>query len=701
MKNFNKQIQEQFNKMTSSEKLFRVELTGHQVWDLYLSSFSEENNPMFRDPLSSTHNCNHCKNFIRRYGNIVSLDANYNIVSIFDVEANEEYKASADAMSQAIKSSKIKEVFFETFNELNSLNYEKCKKTNSVFRLGVGRNEKQYTKEEAELYGVVKAGEIRTFNHMCLDLPTIFVDTSGDSVESIMGKYKADKNVFKRAMDEISLDTLKLVKDLIIQGSLLNGTTHLYKIEQIIPLKTEYDKLGAAQKDSWCWVASYKLPFAKFKNELIGVLCSELSEGEELNKACLSWNKRVDPANYMKATAPITKKQIEEAQKFVEENSYVTAFDRRLATIDDIKLSEIKHINAGKGEIKSMSIFDNVKSTKSQHKRNEFEGVEEVSIEKFMNDILPGCTSVEAFLKNSHEGNLVTLTTSNADDSKPIFKWGNNYSWTFNGNLAGKSQIKEAVKTAGGKVDGILRFSIMWADGDGDNSDLDAHCQEPGGHIYFSDKHGSNGGHLDIDIQMPHGKLAVENITYPSLTRMKNGVYKFYVHQFAARGTKGFKAEIEFGGEIFSYEYNKAVSGNVQVGEVTLNNGEFTINHKLPESLGLSASKEIYGLETNQFHKVNLVCLSPNHWEDNNVGNKHYMFMLDGCKTTNKIRSFHTENLASELLKHSKVMEVLGATNMIEPTDKQLSGIGFNSTVHDELIVKLSGNFKRIVKIKI
>ena len=51
-------------------------------------------------------------------------------------------------------------------------------------------------------------------------------------------------------------------------------------------------------------------------------MCSELAEGMELNKACLNWNKRVDPANYMKATAPITKKQIAEAQKLVEENGY-------------------------------------------------------------------------------------------------------------------------------------------------------------------------------------------------------------------------------------------------------------------------------------------------------------------------------------------------------------------------------------------
>lgn len=708
MKQFSKQVQDRFAQMSQTGKLFRVELTGQQIWDLYLSSFSKENDPVFRDPNSTTHNCNHCKNFIRRYGNIVSVDEFYNVATMFDVDADEELKNTTKVLSAAIKKSKITEVFFETFNELNSLPYESCSKTNKVFQLGVASNPKRYTKEESEKFGVVKPDEIRTFNHIHLMLDKEFVDMSGNSVESLMGNFRDAKNVFQRAMETISLDTLNLVKDLINQGSLLDGTTHLYKIEQIIPLKQEYDNLPATQRDNWCWVKSFKLPFAKFRNELIGVLCAELSEGEELNKACQSWNKRVDPSNYMKVTAPITKKQIEEAKAFVEENGYTESFNRRFATIDDIKVSEILHSNVGEGKIKSVSIFDGVKSTSTRHKRNEFDGVEEVAIDKFMKDILPSCTSVEAFFANSHQGNLVSLTTANIADSKPIFKWNNNYSWTFNGNLAGKSQIKEAVKTAGGRVDGVLRFSMIWNDGNGgDNSDLDAWCKQPDGvQIGYSTgyrKDRGNGttnysGQLDLDNTQPSGQLAIENIYFADLRKMKDGVYKFWVNQFSARNSQGFKAEIEFDGETYTYEYNKSVSGNIQVAEVLLKNGQFTIKHLLPESA--VSSKEVYGLETNQFHKVNLVCLSPNHWGENNVGNKHYFFMLDGCKSPVSIRGFHNENLLPELAQHRKVLEVLGATNMIEPAKKQLSGLGFNATVRDELIVKLQGTHKRIIKIK-
>lgn len=708
MKQFRQLIQVQFDKMCQTGKLFRSNVTGSEVWETYLNAFPKELNPVFRDPNSTVHNCNLCNNFIRRYGNIVALDANLNIMTIWDVETDGEYSVPSKKVSELLHGNGISDIFTETFDSLNSLPYEKCTKQNELFQLGIEKNVKRYTREEAEKYGVVKPNEIREFNHFMLMLPSRFVDKSGKSIESITGTFRDAKNVFKRSMDEISLDTLMLVRDLINQGSLLDGATHLFKIEAMIPLKKQYDALSAKEHDNWCWVNSYNFQLAKFKNELIGVLCSELSEGVELNKACEAWNKRVDPANYMKVTAPITKKQIEEAKQFVGENGYEQSFERRCATIDDIKASEILHLNAGNGTIKNVSVFDGVKPTSTRHKRSEFDKVEEVSIEKFMADILPTCTSIEAFLLNSHKGNMVTLTTAATNDSKPIFKWSNNYSWTYNGNLAGKSMIKEAVKGRGGKTEGDLNIRLHFPD---TTSDYDLHVIEPNGHeIYYSNRRSlsRNGGMLDLDAQGCDGHFEpekrVENVIYGDKSRMQNGEYVVFVRNYNSKDSNyGFTMEIETdNGDVTTFVHNKYIgTGNqVTVCHITLKNGEFTIKPLIPVGESNIVSQTIYGIETNQFHKVNLVCLSPNHWDGNNIGNKHYFFMLDGCKADGQIRSFHNENLNADLLQYRKVMEVLGATTMIEPADKGLSGLGFNATVREELVLKLSGSHKRVIKVK-
>ena len=711
MKHFREQMQQQLAVLIETGKLFRADITGDEIWNTYLNSFDED--PIFRDPEKTIHDCNHCNNFIRRYGNIVAIDENNNIITLFDFIGVGEFEPVSSVLNDTIKSATIKNVFFETFEELQTLPYESCNKNAETFRLGVHENVKRYTKQDAEAHGggVVEENQVIKFEHMSLMLDKRFVKRGQGSIEALMSTYRDNKEVFKRAMDGISIDTFELVKDLISQGSLLDGTTHLDKIDAILPLAQAYKNVPSTHQDNWCWLHSYGFLHAKFRNTLIGVLCSELSEGMELNKACQNWNKRVDPINFMKAKSPITEKQIQNAKIFVEKHGYESAFKRRPATIDDIKSSEILHMNSDGGDKNpNISIFDGVKSTSTRHKRSEFNGVEEMYIEDFMEDVLPGCTSVEVYLRNNHEDNMVTLTTSDTDNSKPIFKWDNNYSWTFNGNLAGKSMIKNAVKAQGGGVDGVLRFSIMWAEDNTDDSDLDAHCKEASGfEIYYNRKLSVNtGGELDIDIIHPQSHKrdskhkVVENITWPDITRMADGIYKMFIHQYNERNSKGFKAEIEFGGEFYEYEHRQGLMQGIKfpIADVKLKDGKFSIEHIHQPYDGLGTDKVFYKLKTNHFHKVNLMCLSPNHWGENTSGNKYYMFMLEGAQSNQSMRSFHNENLKGDLLVHRKVMEVLANTTMIESKPKELSGLGFNSTVRDEVILRLQGTHKRVVKVK-
>lgn len=710
MKEFREAIQRKFDLMQQSGKLFRVELTGSTIWDLYLESMGKT---IFRDPSASEWDCKNCCNWARRYSNIVSINSNYEIETMFDVDlhSDSEYFNTTKVLNDTIKKSKIVNVFFETYQELNSLNYEKCSKTNSVFQLGVPQNFKKYTLEEAQKFGVVNINDIYTFNHFALKVNKDFVDQSGKSVEALMGDYRSAYDVFKRGIQgdansvPITVDTLELVRDLINQGSLLNGTTYLPKIETMIKFTKEFNKLSKSERDNWFWVTSYKLPFAKFRNELIGTLCVELSEGLDLNTACKNWNKREDPTNKCKPTAPITQKQINEAKQFVIDNSYESAFNRRMATMRDIKVNEILHSNVGNGEIQKISMFDNIKSTSTRHKRNEFDGVEVVGIEKFMKDILPTCTSVEAFLTANLESNLCSLTTA-AEDSKQIFKYGNIFSKTFNGNIAGVSQIKEAIESRGGKTQGCLNIRLAFPK---TTSDYDLWVVEPNGHkICYGNRRSvqSSSGMLDLDAQGADGSFPpdkrVENAIYTDSNKMPIGDYQVLINNYRnVNDGFGFDLEVEIEGDVNTFNYNKKIENKETIKACIINwNGKvFTVKPVIPITNSNFISKEIYGLETNQFHKVNLVCLSPNHWGNSQEGHKYYMFMLESCKSPTSIRGFHNEDLIPSLYDHRRVLEVLGTVQMVESTEGQLSGLGFNSTIKSEIILKLKGSFNRVIKV--
>ena len=695
-------VQDQFNKMVATGKLFRSSIPGSEIWSLYLSGFAKKE--IFRDPESSVHNCNTCHSFFKRYSNVVAISEDLKVMSLFDCYelVPEEYRNSFMILSKKLKKAAIKDTFIETLDNLRVFSYGgSTKPRQETYRLGIQENVKVYTQEEAAKFGVVTPGVAYKFQHYSLLIPGSFISNSSESVEALSAITRTSKELLKRALDEIPVDTLELVVDLINQGSLLDGTTHLHKVEAMIPLAREYQDLPKSKEDNWCWIKSSDFKYSRFRNELIGVLCTELAQGKELNKACEDWNKRVDPSNYMKATAPITQRQINEAMKFAQENGYEASFIRRCAVLDDIKVSDILHANSGDGKIQPVSVFSGLKPTTTRHKRSEFSGISEVPIEKFMKDILPGCQSVEVFLTSGHSRNFVTLTTPVDNDSKPIFKWNNNFSWTYNGNLAGKSQIKEAVKNAGGFVDAPFRFSILWNDEDTPGIlDFDAHCTDASGFdIYYGSKYSYHtGGQLDIDMINPVGK-GVENIFWKNLGTLKDGKYKFYIHNYNGGDNRGIKAEIYFNGVTYNYWIKTRVKGYVDIATVTIKNHEvIDIKHSDYLIDSIDAQENVWGLDTNQFHKVNLVCLSPNYW-GSNIGNKHYFFMLEGCKAPGKIRGFHNENLIPELLKHRKVMEVLGAKLMIDSTPGQLSGLGFNATVKDSVIVRLKGSHNRVIKL--
>lgn len=668
---------EHFLDMTKeAEKLFEINLDKDVLWNLYLDSFPAGKNEIFRE--RREHDCSCCRHFIKSIGNAVVIKDN-KIITIWDFRTDDDtYQPVLDALAEFVKCHVVTDVWLS--NERT---------------VGV--------KENYELID----GKTHKWNHFFLELPDKFVNRSRDSIATIKGDLRASRNVFKRSLDEITMEAVDTVLELISQKSLYRGEEWKGALEEFRKLKKEYDAVPDAEKENYTWVKSLKIGvgISRIRNHSIGTLLVDISNDVDLDEAVRKYEVIVAPANYKRPKEIFTKRMLEEAQQTITELGYMSALGRRFATLDDITVNNILFSNKDSAKrIGGAGIFAEMAKDVAVNPKK-FSKVEEISIETFVNDVLPTAKELEVLFENKHTDNLVSLIAPMDAEAPSMFKWPNPFSWAYTGNMT-DSMMKERVKAAGGKVDGDLRFSIQWNDTkEYSRNDVDAHCVVPfGREIYFANKRDSvTGGELDVDITNPReGVPAVENITWADRKTMKPGVYKFFVHQFANRGGRdGFRAEIEFDGQIYTFDYNKEMKQgqDVVVAEVTLSkDGQFSIVEKLPSNM---STREVWGVKTNQFMPVSTVMFSPNYWdEQTGIGNKHYFFMLKDCINPENPNGMYNEYLKEELVKHKRVFAALGSRCKVEDAEDQLSGIGFSSTKRAELIVKVKGTTERVLKVK-
>jgi hypothetical protein len=151
----------------------------------------------------------------------------------------------------------------------------------------------------------------------------------------------------------------------------------------------------------------------------------------------------------------------------------------------------------------------------------------------------------------------------------------------------------------------------------------------------------------------------------------------------------GFTLEVsdKYGSQQYSYPKKINTGRVIEIGEFTVLRGKIVSQTLNPELTPYGVSHEKWGVKTETLVPVDTVMFSPNYWDSNSVGNKHWFFFLKGCKNPVPTRGIYNEFLMGGLEKHRKVFEVLGDRTKCEPSDNQLSGVGFSSTISEEVIV--------------
>lgn len=668
--------------------IFVVDVDGDELYQTYLGAFPEGTNPMFK--VRTEHDCSCCKRFIRRIGNIVTVTTSGGIITAWDDAAEQapgHYRVVAQALRDKVRAGRIADLFRVGEREVS-------------FGDAVTRSSNKET------------GRVDTWNHFYSgEIPKILRTPTPDKAR---GDYRTTVQVFTRGLEELSTAAVETVLDLAKNDAIYRGTQYRPALEEFLKAQKQYQRLEAAARNTFAWTNAHG-PASRFRNTAIGVLVQDLTEGRPLEQAVAAFESMTAPQNYRRSTALVTPGMVTAAMKTIQELDLESALERRFARIEDISVNDVLWVDGaakglmkgGIGDVLMQHAVANTKTTVDETK------AEDIRMDDFVQKVLPEATQVEVHFKGAHRGNLVSLTAPVHPEPKQLFAWSNDFAWSYAGNVT--DSIKERVKAAGGRVEGVaLRVSLSWFNHD----DLDLHIHEPPGrglsalssHIFFRNKKGWTGGELDVDMNAGGVKLcrdAVENIVWPANRKIPDGVYRVVVNNFSQRETSnpGFVIEVEHEGKLTHYSYNKGVRNTEDIEVVSLRvEGGRVVRYEVgdPGVTTSNVSQEMWGLNTEQWVKVNCVTRSPNYWGDNAVGNKHTFFILDGCKNGEDTRGIYSEYLHPRLNPHRKVFELIGDKTKCRPTEGQLSGLGFSSGKQDNVVIKVTaGKKQKMYNVKI
>jgi len=179
-KQFADAVNSKFLTLSATGVLLKLNVSKEALWQTYQDAYPSEHNQIFR--MRKEHECNTCYSFIKNLGAVVSVIDN-EIDTIWNVQGlPEPYQTVTNKMHNFVKTHAI----------------------SSVFLINERKVGKEFNIETTE------AGNIK-WEHFYADINQAFIS---QTVAADKGEISTTVEVFNRALNEFSIETLTSVIDL-------------------------------------------------------------------------------------------------------------------------------------------------------------------------------------------------------------------------------------------------------------------------------------------------------------------------------------------------------------------------------------------------------------------------------------------------------------------------------------------------------
>lgn len=386
-KSFNNKLVSVFDKATKNRNVFLTKGSDpDDLWNVYLDSFLTEE-------LRQEHNCNCCKNFIRNYGSMVTLDSKGKATSpLWDTGTDfGEWNDVVKVLSKQVKKQKVSGIM--------------------------------YTKEN--VLGESFSGG---WSHFSVATPNNSKVSGHKTHSQLQSEKKEEYRMVSRSIIKYSLASVEQAISILTPDTLNQSDKFLGVVQWWNTLYNGIVEGSNRNNVIWNFVAESPSGFCHINGTVVGSLLDNIIAGKSFDEIKRIHNSMVDPLKYQRAQSAPTLGNINQAEKIIEQLGIEKSLYRRVASVAEIDKLWVKP-DVKTSQESSGSVFGHLKKDIKGSK--EINPIEvdggKVTLEKFMNKIVGSADKVEAYIRTSEY--FVSFVAPVHDDAPSIMKWDNNFSW--------------------------------------------------------------------------------------------------------------------------------------------------------------------------------------------------------------------------------------------------------------------------------
>lgn len=415
-------------------------LDRNELYEAYLAGFPTAE-------LRQEHTCSCCKDFLRTYGGLVTVDpATGKTQSLLwdEEKVPFEFAESVKHLRQIVEDATVDGVF-----------YPDAKTSDAAW---------------LHTFGTARRGG---FSHFALTLSGL--QRRRNSVKSAYENMAESRENFRL----LFASALEFKHETVEKGvAAFVNHAQLSCYSQHVETVTWLNKLQIAMRAQqhpkwrrnlvWAQVARQNTGKLRVGQTVVGEFLHALQAGESLEAAIRTFLRMVDPKDYMRPKAAPTQANIDRGEEIVAKLGLTTALVRRNATLADVPASEYiwRPISANDDASVGEGVFSHLKAKDSTLQlRNEVINGGTMTWTKFAKKVLPLAEAIEFYVPHSKQ-NYGTLVTAVHADAKPILMYDreerrnpvSNYMYTG----GSYSQTWGLVPYIWVKVQGILPPPTQW-----------------------------------------------------------------------------------------------------------------------------------------------------------------------------------------------------------------------------------------------